>query len=66
MQTIFKTTISGFDIELEQTPSGKFWVTYGKQQTGCDYYDHAALELGRCILHASACAGLLVDEDSED
>lgn len=63
MQTCFTTTIAGFQITLDQQADGKYWVNYGKQETGCDTYDQAAKELGRCIMHALSCEGNIVNEE---
>ena len=59
MQTCYTATIAGFDITLKQQSNGKFRVTYGKQETGCDDYETAAKELGLCIMHALACEGMI-------
>lgn len=62
MQTCFETTIAGHEIKLEQDSRGKFWVTYGQQEEGHDYYDCAAKALGAAIMHAAACAGKLINK----
>ena len=58
MQTCFETVLAGFTIMLEQDARGKFWLTYGKQETGHDTYADAAKALGEAIMHASSCEGL--------
>ena len=65
MKTCFETEIAGFTIMLEQAANGKFWVTYGAQESGHDYYDDAARALGAVIMHAAACEGNLTI-DTED
>lgn len=52
-------TLSAWPIRLVQTSVDKFSVTYGQQiKVGLDY-NHAATELGSCIMHALACKGKL-------
>lgn len=63
MQTCYTTTIAGFDITLEQQANGKYWVTYGKQEIGCDTYEQAAKEIGLSIMHALACGGMINNEE---
>jgi hypothetical protein len=43
---------------LEQDTRGKFWLTYGKQETGHDTYAGAAKALGEAIMHAASCEGV--------
>lgn len=60
MKTIYETEIAGLPIKLERTRSGKeFTVTYWKQVRKGLNYEHAAEELGYCIMHALACDGRL-------
>ena len=62
MTTCFETEIAGFRITLQQNSRGQFTVVYGKQIFKGMGYQKAAQELGQCIMHATACAGLLDNE----
>ncbi len=60
MQTCHQTIIiEQWPITLEQSASGAFRVTYGKQVTSGLSYAAAAAEYGSCIMHALACEGKL-------
>lgn len=51
-------------IEMKQaeTDEALFTITYGKQVIPHLKYQHAAIELGRCILHHLACSGQINNE----
>lgn len=52
-------------IELLQTGRDRFAVRYGAMKRSGLSYEQAAAELGACIMHNCACAGL-IKSDSED
>ncbi len=59
-QTCFTTGSGKFGtITLTQQGKNRFTVTYGLQVKEQLSYDHAARELGACIMHLAACEGKL-------
>lgn len=55
----FWADVDGLPIELTQQGPDNFTVTYWKQVKKRLTYEQAARELGRCLMHAAACAGNL-------
>ena len=55
-----KRTDLPFPVTLIQTGKDQFSVIYGKQERHGLYYSHAATEYGRCVMHALACDGKIV------
>ena len=53
-------------IELRQTDSDTFTVTYGCQERAGLSYVQAARELGECIVHNLVCNGNIETNSEED
>jgi hypothetical protein len=61
MAVVFETEIAGFPVKLhhDRAVRAPYAVTYGQQYNCSLDYPQAALELGRCIMHALQCEGKL-------
>lgn len=53
-----------YDVTLTQEGVNEFTVTYGKHVRAGLHYNRAAAEFGECVMHAAACAGRVLDEES--
>lgn len=63
---IWSDRIEGLPIVLIQHGPDRFTVRYWKQRKEGLSYNETAKELGKCILHALACAGELDERSSYD
>jgi hypothetical protein len=62
MKTCIELNDLPFPVRVEQSASGKFRVTYGKEVHSGLSYEKAANRFGLCVFHALACADKLNNE----
>lgn len=60
MNEVFKTVIAGYEIRMSKDKRKDiFTVQYGSDIRSKLNYPQAAHELGKCIMHALACEGVM-------